>query len=83
MTGTELFTLLAAIFGAFGVPTGVIVWAIRLEGRQGAHERECLVVRQAIRLELALLRGQSDERHTENREWLQSLDGKLDRLLDR
>jgi len=50
---------------------GGIIWAIRLEGRQTAHEREC-----------AERQKRMDERHDVSVERLANIDKKLDRLLD-
>lgn len=55
MTALEAFTLIGAVCGAIVVPTGGIVWAIRLEGRQATHERECAAIRQARDREIELI----------------------------
>lgn len=55
-----------------GLAIAGIVWAVRLEGRQTSHERECIVWRK-----------RADERHVETNKKLDNMDEKLDRLVER
>jgi hypothetical protein len=57
---------------AAGVPAILgLVWLIRLEGKQNAHERECLQRQK-----------NADERHEATSAMLQHMDEKLDRLIE-
>ena len=49
-----------------------VVWAIRLEGRQNAHEKECAQRQKNL-----------DERHAAMTATLAHMDQKLDRLVER
>lgn len=59
-----------------GLAIAGIVWAVRLEGRQTSHERECIVWRK-----------RADERHTElkqdMKEQFGTVNEKLDRVIER
>lgn len=55
-----------------GMAIAGIVWAIRLEGRQTSHERECIQYRKLV-----------DERHAAMTKTLDNMDEKLDRLVER
>ena len=55
MTALEGVTLLAALFGAIGVPIGAAMYIKGIDGRQEAHEKECRVIREAHERELTLI----------------------------
>lgn len=62
-----------------GMAIAGIVWAIRLEGRQTSHERECIQYRKLV-----------DERHvdmkadiTEVKDDVKAMNGKLDTVIAR
>ena len=71
------------LVGALSVMAGAIGWLVRLQYRHTAHEDLCAQRYKSIEATHAQLVKVSDERHQENRERLQSLDEKMDRVLDR
>lgn len=66
---TEAVIRLAVVIGMPLV--GALIWFIRLEGRVNAHEASCEERQKKL-----------DERYREANRRLDSIDGKLDRLLE-
>jgi hypothetical protein len=78
------------LIGALGVFASAIAWLVALQWKQKvqeaqhkAHEDLCARRYSQIEVTHAQLVKVSDERHNENREWLERLDEKMDRLLAR
>lgn len=78
------------LVGASGVFASAIAWLVALQWRQKAQEakhlaHEDLCARRYAQIETthAQLVKVSDERHAENRDWLERLDQKMDLMLAR
>lgn len=71
------------LIGALSVFAATVAWLVALQGRHKAHEDLCARRYAQIEATHAQLVKVSDERHAENRDWLERLDEKMDILLAR